>query len=661
MATRTLANFTTLQEVTIDNMSATGDVQVSGELQLNNLAGTERVRFTAPDVLSSYTLTWPSDDGNTGQVLTTDGTGILSWSAGGGGGGGDISNGGNSGSLTIGSTDNSLTFLTNNVDAITIDAVGDLNMLTQNAIKFNDITGGEHVGLMAPSIVSSSYTVILPPAVGTVGQGLITTNGTGTMGWTNIGDISNGGDAGVLSIGSTDNSLTFLTNNIGAITIDATGDLNMLTQNAIKFNDTTGGEYVGIQSASSQNSSYILTLPVNPGTAGEVIINDGAGVLSWGGDSGVIYERVLYDTSTIQGSGITVSNNNTRVSMASQTGQRGLLIGNSLKWNDEVEIIWKVIAQSGAQWMTGLFKESTGLLTSIFSDIYALTNEPVAVSSSVFPTTTFLPLININSLVKMIMINGVITYYIDTGGGFIQHGSSHVLPQDDTYRIFVADRNTLLSSAVIDILSSTAPLKGNIKSVRYSSSFTELDTVLNDKHNIVEINNLGSVSVTIPLASSHGGHIFKIIKTGSTGVITLTTSGTDTINNSSTTSITLTSQYSHVKLVSGGSSIWYIDSDNTKNIRTDSNSGIINITSTDDHIIRFDTTSGAPTTINLPVSSTTPGQEYTFVKSNTPDGVLNITATGGDSIDGNLAFITLTSQYERIRLMSDGNGIWYTI
>lgn len=43
--------------------------------------GSDSVTIKSPDTLSaSYTLTLPGDDGNSGQVLTTDGSGTLSWS-----------------------------------------------------------------------------------------------------------------------------------------------------------------------------------------------------------------------------------------------------------------------------------------------------------------------------------------------------------------------------------------------------------------------------------------------------------------------------------------------------------------------------------------------------------------------------------------------------
>lgn len=51
-------------------------------------AGTDTITLTAPVLATSYTLTLPTTDGNPNEVLTTSGTGTLSWSAGGGGGGG---------------------------------------------------------------------------------------------------------------------------------------------------------------------------------------------------------------------------------------------------------------------------------------------------------------------------------------------------------------------------------------------------------------------------------------------------------------------------------------------------------------------------------------------------------------------------------------------
>jgi hypothetical protein len=52
-----------------------------GTLRLQDTTGGEYVGLRAPGTLgASYTLTWPADDGTSGQALITDGSGVLSWS-----------------------------------------------------------------------------------------------------------------------------------------------------------------------------------------------------------------------------------------------------------------------------------------------------------------------------------------------------------------------------------------------------------------------------------------------------------------------------------------------------------------------------------------------------------------------------------------------------
>lgn len=48
-------------------------------LRLYNAAGTFYTALKAAALSASYTLTFPVDDGTTGQVMTTNGSGVLSW------------------------------------------------------------------------------------------------------------------------------------------------------------------------------------------------------------------------------------------------------------------------------------------------------------------------------------------------------------------------------------------------------------------------------------------------------------------------------------------------------------------------------------------------------------------------------------------------------
>ena len=60
----------------------------------------------------------------------------------------------------------------------------EISLVNNNPIKFQDATGGEFVGIDAPATVSGSYTLTLPAAVGSTSQALVTTDGSGTLGFT---------------------------------------------------------------------------------------------------------------------------------------------------------------------------------------------------------------------------------------------------------------------------------------------------------------------------------------------------------------------------------------------------------------------------------------------------------------------------------------------
>jgi hypothetical protein len=56
------------------------DITAQGDLRLQDTTGGQYVALQAPGTIAtSYTLTLPTDDGTANQVLTTDGSGVLSW------------------------------------------------------------------------------------------------------------------------------------------------------------------------------------------------------------------------------------------------------------------------------------------------------------------------------------------------------------------------------------------------------------------------------------------------------------------------------------------------------------------------------------------------------------------------------------------------------
>ena len=86
------------------------------------------------------------------------------------------------------------------------------------------------------------------------------------------------------SSGSFAGSSTFTFDGTTATIVNAvfSSTANLTTQSELRFQDTTGGQYVGLRASTTVSSSFTLNLPVADGTSGQAIITNGSGVLSFG-------------------------------------------------------------------------------------------------------------------------------------------------------------------------------------------------------------------------------------------------------------------------------------------------------------------------------------------------------------------------------------------
>lgn len=89
------------------------------------------------------------------------------------------------------------------------------------------------------------------------------------------GDAFNGNVVGNVT-GNVNGSLGATTPN----TVVAT-QVDITAQGDLRLQDTTGGQFVALQAPGTIATSYTLTLPVDDGNSGQVMITDGSGVLSW--------------------------------------------------------------------------------------------------------------------------------------------------------------------------------------------------------------------------------------------------------------------------------------------------------------------------------------------------------------------------------------------
>ena len=131
-------------------------------------------------------------------------------------------------------------------------------------IKFTGtITGNQVVTI--PDSIEKTYTIIN----GTTGAFTVefkTVSGTGT------------------TFSATDKGIKFLyADGTNVVDINANlSQLNLVNQNEVRFQDASGGEYVGLKAASTVSASYTLTLPTADGTNGQAILTNGSGTLSFG-------------------------------------------------------------------------------------------------------------------------------------------------------------------------------------------------------------------------------------------------------------------------------------------------------------------------------------------------------------------------------------------
>lgn len=185
------------------------DITAQGDLRLQDTTGGQYVALQAPTAITtSFTLTLPADDGTAGQVLTTDGSGVLSWS---GASVGDVVGPASATANAVPSFSGTTGKLIQNNSGVTISAgvvtatgfAGPLNgsvgattpaavtatqvdITAQGDLRLQDTTGGQYVAIQAPGTLAANYTLTLPADDGTPGQ-LLATDGSGGLSWTSAG------------------------------------------------------------------------------------------------------------------------------------------------------------------------------------------------------------------------------------------------------------------------------------------------------------------------------------------------------------------------------------------------------------------------------------------------------------------------------------------
>ena len=249
--------FTTLSASGAMSLQPTGTgAGNTGEIRWYELAvnGSNYTAFKAADAMGgNVTYTLPSADGSSGNMLTTNGSGVLSWSS-----SVNTTNVTASGNLAV----NGNTALGDaNTDVTSLK--GSLRVFDTDATHYTEIKGPDGTAQTA------NLNFILPTNGGSANNMLIT-DGSGNLSWTSAVNGSNVTASGDLSVGGN----TALGNGSGDIT-SLTGTFRVYDSDGTNYTDIKG------PNGATQTVNLDFILPSNAGSSGQVLSTDGSGNLSW--------------------------------------------------------------------------------------------------------------------------------------------------------------------------------------------------------------------------------------------------------------------------------------------------------------------------------------------------------------------------------------------
>jgi len=283
-------------------------------------AGTDTITLQAPaSIAASYTLTLPVDDGLSGQSLTTDGAGNLSWQA-------------SLGNVTgpVSSTDNAIARFDGTTgqliqnSSVTIDDSGNAlvpgTLTTKTSLILEDPGAGTNtVTLRSATPLGASYTLTLPTTDGNANQ-LLLTDGAGNLSWVSNGSLYSGGVNPQLGAGNyvyvtSDNTKVVTRSNAGVPMADSlpAAGINFpsgWTVQVLNFDATASLVITAVTSTINGGA----TLVVGPGQTAEIVSDN------------VNYTANVYGCAGVTGS-LVLGNAGTGQALAA--GQRNVLIGSN--------------------------------------------------------------------------------------------------------------------------------------------------------------------------------------------------------------------------------------------------------------------------------------------------------------------------------------------
>lgn len=234
----------------------------------------------APATLSAdYTLTLPVDDGTSGQVLSTDGSGVLSWAS--------------ALTATLASQNVFIGNGSNVATATDTSALGDISATTTGGLEIK-------AGVIVNADINASAAIAFSKLAALTASRALTSDGSGVVSVSSVTSTELGYVSGVTSAIQTqiDGKASTALSNLASVAIntslvsdtDNTDDLGSsaitwrrayLKTGLVLQESGAGTDAITISAPAALAASYSLTLPTTDGAASQVLETDGSGVLSW--------------------------------------------------------------------------------------------------------------------------------------------------------------------------------------------------------------------------------------------------------------------------------------------------------------------------------------------------------------------------------------------
>jgi hypothetical protein len=181
-----------------------------------------------------------------------------------------------------------------------------LNATTGATLAFTNgaLSNGKNAVLDLAGTITSSVNVIIPDSIektyivknstsGSFAVTFKTTSGTGAT--------FAAADKGIKVLYSDGTNIVDVNANLSASSFE---QINLPTQNELRFEDSTGGQYVALKAGTTVATNVTFTLPTADGTADQVLTTNGSGALAFATVSGgAAWQAVVTSSLTVVAKG----------------------------------------------------------------------------------------------------------------------------------------------------------------------------------------------------------------------------------------------------------------------------------------------------------------------------------------------------------------------